>query len=391
MLSTATVYGAWPNNPVPITEDAPLRPVPDFAYAVGHAEVEQLVVDWAEDDPERTVAVLRPVTGLAEDGSSWLARALAGGAGVLAPEEDPPAQFVHLDDLAAAVDLVRRKRLDGTYNVSPDGWIAGPRLRALAGSKPRVRPPAWVIHWVGNMRWRFQRGPIPPGLLPYTTYAWLVANDRLKAEGWQPKVTNEQAYVAGTENRWWQLLSPKRRQELALGLAGVVVGGRAGDRRAPHPARRAGRPCRRGTRHASSADGRRRRDASSGSEACTGSSGFRSCGAHACRCNYIGGQRAVGPGPLPGRGGRSVGGAARRTASTCDGLAAADQREVDGVADLALADEEDQRVHVVHGHAVDRHDDVALEHAGLGGGALRVHADHVGALHRRRSAAWRRR
>jgi len=44
VLSTATVYGAWPNNPVPITEDAPLRPVPDFAYAVGHAEVEQLVV-----------------------------------------------------------------------------------------------------------------------------------------------------------------------------------------------------------------------------------------------------------------------------------------------------------------------------------------------------------
>ena len=216
VLSTATVYGAWPNNPVPITEDAPLRPVPDFAYAVGHAEVEQLVVDWAEDDPQRTVAVLRPVTGLAEDGSSWLARALAGGAGVLAPEEDPPAQFVHLDDLAAAVDLVRRKRLDGTYNVSPDGWIAGPRLRALAGSKPRVRPPAWVIHWVGHLRWRFQRGPIPPGLLPYTTQAWLVANDRLKAEGWQPKVTNEQAFVAGTENRWWQLLTPKRRQELAL-------------------------------------------------------------------------------------------------------------------------------------------------------------------------------
>ena len=168
------------------------------------------------------MAVLRPVTGLAEDGSSWLARALAGGAGVLAPEEDPPAQFVHLDDLAAAVDLVRHKRLDGTYNVSPDGWIAGPRLRALAGSKPRVRPPAWVIHWVEHQRWRFQRGPIPPGLRPYTTYAWLVANDRLKAEGWQPKVTNEQAFVAGTETRWWQLLTPKRRQELALGLAGVL-------------------------------------------------------------------------------------------------------------------------------------------------------------------------
>jgi hypothetical protein len=82
-----------------------------------------------------------------------------------------------------------------------------------------------VTRWIGNLRWRFQRGPIPPGLLPYSTYAWLVANDRLKAEGWHPKVTNEQAYVAGTETRWWQLLTPKRRQELALGAAGLLAAG----------------------------------------------------------------------------------------------------------------------------------------------------------------------
>ena len=223
VLSTATVYGAWPNNPVPITEVQPLRPVPEFAYAVGHAEVEQLVVDWVTARPGRGAAVLRPVTGLAEDGSSWLARALAGGVGVLAPEDDPPAQFVHLDDIASAVDVAWRRRLDGTFNVSPDGWIAGARIRALAGAKPRVRPPAWFTHWVANQRWRFQRGPIPPGLLPYMTYGWLVANDRIKAEGWAPTVTNEQAYVAGTASRWWQLLTPKRRQELALTAAGAVL------------------------------------------------------------------------------------------------------------------------------------------------------------------------
>jgi hypothetical protein len=41
-------------------------------------------------------------------------------------------------------------------------------------------------------------------------------------------VTNEQAYVEGTEGKWWTMVSPKRRQEIALGamvivaLAGVV-------------------------------------------------------------------------------------------------------------------------------------------------------------------------
>jgi hypothetical protein len=53
-----------------------------------------------------------------------------------------------------------------------------------------------------------------------------VANDRLKAVGWQPSVTNEQAYVEGTEAKWWTLISPKRRQEISLGglVAGIVAG-----------------------------------------------------------------------------------------------------------------------------------------------------------------------
>ena len=76
---------------------------------------------------------------------------------------------------------------------------------------------------VTNLRWRFQRGPIPPGLRSYTRWPWLVANDRLKAAGWQPTVTNEQAYVEGTEAKWWTMVSPKRRQELSLGGSAVPV------------------------------------------------------------------------------------------------------------------------------------------------------------------------
>ena len=86
---------------------------------------------------------------------------------------------------------------------------------------------------LGALRWRFQRGPIPPGLRSYTRAPWLVANDRLKAQGWSPTVTNEQAYVEGTEGRWWTMITPKRRQEIALGgmvlgslvaIAGIVAG-----------------------------------------------------------------------------------------------------------------------------------------------------------------------
>lgn len=223
LVSSAMVYGAWANNPVPITEDALLRPDVEFPFARQLGAAEQLVDDWRLEQAGRTVTVLRPAVAMAADGTSRLASALAAGMGQRAGEADPPAQFLHLDDLATAVLLAIEERLDGVFNVAPDGWIPGERVRALAGAVPRVKLPDRVNEVVTNLRWRFQRGPIPPGLRSYTRWPWLVANDRLKAAGWRPSVTNEQAYVEGTEAKWWTMVSPKRRQELSLGGLGAGI------------------------------------------------------------------------------------------------------------------------------------------------------------------------
>jgi nucleoside-diphosphate-sugar epimerase len=228
LVSTALVYGAYANNPVPLTEDAVLRPDVEFVYARQMATVEAMVDRWRRDDPRRAVTVLRPVVSMAADGTSSLAAALAAGFGQRLGADDPPAQFLHLDDLASAVVLAVDARLDGVFNVAPDGWVAGERVRALTGARPRLRLPDRMSAVVTAVRWRFQRGPIPPGLRSYTQEPWLVANDRLKAHGWTPTVTNEQAYVEGTEARWWTMITPKRRQELTLTGMGVLAAGMAG-------------------------------------------------------------------------------------------------------------------------------------------------------------------
>ena len=225
LVSSAMVYGAWANNPVPITEEAVLRPDVEFVYARQLGSVEQLADEWRLAETGRTVTVLRPVVGMAADSTVGLAAALAAGMGQRVGEDDPPGQFLHLDDLAAAVVIAAEQRLDGVYNVAPDGWVAGERVRALAGAVPRLKLPDRITEVIGNLRWRFQRGPIPPGLRSYTRWPWLVANDRLKGEGWNPTVTNEQAYVEGTEAKWWTMVTPKRRQEIALGsVAAILVG-----------------------------------------------------------------------------------------------------------------------------------------------------------------------
>ena len=110
----------------------------------------------------------------------------------------------------------------GVRNVAPDDHVPGERLRALTGAPPRITLPARAREVVTRLRWRFERGPIPPGLVAYTRWPWVISNDRLVADGWRPTVTNEQAYVEGTEAKWWTMVSPKRRQEVALGA--LVVG-----------------------------------------------------------------------------------------------------------------------------------------------------------------------
>lgn len=222
LLSSAMVYGAWANNPVPLTEDEILRPAGDFTLARQLAALEQIADNWRVARPGRSVAVLRPVTAMAAGESGALTSALAAGMGRRLGEEDPPAQFLHLDDLASAIMLATRNRLDGVYNVAPDGWVEGARVRALAGKVPRVRLPDWLNRAVISWRWRFTRGPIPPGLAAYISSPWMVANDRLKAAGWEPTVTNEQTYVEGTDQKWWTVISPKRRQEITLGGVGVL-------------------------------------------------------------------------------------------------------------------------------------------------------------------------
>lgn len=221
-VSSALVYGAAPNNPKPLTEDAVLRPDVEFVFARQLASAEELVDEWRRARPGRSATVLRPAISLAEGDSSRLASALVSGLGRRLAEADPPSQFLHLDDLAAAIALAVRQRLDGVFNVAPDGWVPGERVRALSGERPRFPLPERASEVVASLRWRFQRGPLPPGLGSYTRDPWIVSNGRLRACGWEPTITNEQAYVEATEAPWWTMVSPKRRQELTLGVS--VVG-----------------------------------------------------------------------------------------------------------------------------------------------------------------------
>lgn len=228
-LSSATVYGAWPDNQVPLTEDAPLRPNPEFAYGVGKAEAERTLAEWAEEDPGVRVAVLRPAVTVGSPEPLYEAlgaiRAPRAGDGVR------PVQFLHVDDLADAVVLAWSERLTGVFNVAPDTGVGEDVARALAGGVARVTLPARLSHAVAAWTWQLWRSGVPVEARAYAIHPWVVAPDRLKAVGWAPQYTSEEALVATDQRVHWDDLPPGRRQNfnllVATGGAALLAGSAA--------------------------------------------------------------------------------------------------------------------------------------------------------------------
>ena len=228
LVSSAMVYGAWPNNPVPLTEDAILRP--DVEFVLRPPARRRRGDGRPLAPPAPGPHGRRAATG-GDDGRRRRRRSsprsLAAGLGQRFGEDDPPAQFLHLDDLAAAVVLAVGSRLDGVFNVAPDGWIAGERVRALVGrarhgsSCPSARP-----RWSAALRWRFQRGPIPPGLRSYTRAP--VGGRQRPAQGRRLGADGDQRAGLrrghrGASGGRWSRRSDARSWRSAAMVAGVVV------------------------------------------------------------------------------------------------------------------------------------------------------------------------
>ena len=222
VLSSAMVYGARGDNPLPLTEDAAVRPDSQLDYALACAELERLAREFEREDPARRVAILRPVVVLGPGSTEWLRRSAWGRRGLQGDDTLAPRQFVHVDDLANAIEVAVARGLEGSYNVAPDGWIPGETFRELAGAVIVPVPPR-ARRLLSVSRRMIAGATVPPGLESYTRASWVVANDRLRAAGWDPGQSSEEAFVEADRARGWRALSPRARQEISLGGVGALV------------------------------------------------------------------------------------------------------------------------------------------------------------------------
>ncbi len=222
LLSSAAVYGAWPDNPVPMSETAALRPNAAFTYAVQKKAVETEADRWRARADDRTLAILRPATTLGHpDSRPWLAGAVEANVAERIITTLPATQFVHVDDLADAIVHALDERLDGPYNVASQDWLTSDAAHALLGPSLGFPIPE---RFEGPLRALAERmgKRRPPGATDYVRYPWVVASDRLIATGWTPKSSSAEAFVASKPPSVFARLYARRRQE--VNLAAVTVG-----------------------------------------------------------------------------------------------------------------------------------------------------------------------
>src|ERR687891_1388373 len=104
VTSSASAYGAFPDNPVPITEDWPVRGVAAFEYARDKTESDRLCQLWAPEHPERAMTIVRPCIVFGPNVDNYLVRIWTDSP--FQPDLgqlDRHIQFVHEDDVVEAI------------------------------------------------------------------------------------------------------------------------------------------------------------------------------------------------------------------------------------------------------------------------------------------------
>jgi nucleoside-diphosphate-sugar epimerase len=208
LVTSTMVYGARPDNQVPLPEDAPLAADTDHSVAGDLLEVEQLARRSPRTNPGTEVTVVRPAALVGEgDGSpssrsmdTLVMRHFEAPRLLTVKGSAPRWQFCHVDDLASALELAVTGEVDGAFAVGCDGWLEQEDVERISGLRSIELP---VRLTFGTAQRLHQLGvtPAPAMDLRYMVYPWVVDCAALRAAGWRPRFGNEAALAALLDQR----------------------------------------------------------------------------------------------------------------------------------------------------------------------------------------------
>ena len=192
LVTSAMVYGAAPDNPVPLPEDAPVAAEPTPASSATILEIEALARRSPRSHPGLEVTVLRPAALVGPGVDTVVTRHFEAPRLLTVKGCSPRWQFCHVDDLVSALELAALGTVSGVVAVGCDGWLEMEQVEEISGLR-RLELPAGLTFGTAQRLHRLGFTPAPATDLHYVVYPWVVDCATLRAAGWKPAWTNEAA------------------------------------------------------------------------------------------------------------------------------------------------------------------------------------------------------
>jgi nucleoside-diphosphate-sugar epimerase len=225
LVTSAMVYGARPDNPVPLAEDAPLAAEADSSVAGDLLEIEQVARRSPRANPGVEVTVVRPAALVGEGIDTLVTRHFEAPRLLTVKGCAPRWQFCHVDDLVSALEFTVTGGIAGNFAVGSDGWLEQDEVERISGLKS-IELPARLTFGAAQRLHRVGVTPAPAIDLRYMTYPWVVDGAALRAAGWRPAFGNEEALRVLLEQRKGShALAGRRiaRKEATITAAGATV------------------------------------------------------------------------------------------------------------------------------------------------------------------------
>jgi nucleoside-diphosphate-sugar epimerase len=196
LLTSAMVYGARADNPVPLPEDAPLAAEADSSVAGDLLEIEQLARRSPRANPGMAVTVVRPAALVGDGVDTLVTRHFEAPRLLTVKGCAPRWQFCHVDDLTSALEFaigrgLDGQGLDGQFTVGCDGWLEQDQVEQISGLKS-IELPARLTFGTAQRLHRVGVTPAPAMDLRYVVYPWVTDCAALRTAGWRPRFTNDE-------------------------------------------------------------------------------------------------------------------------------------------------------------------------------------------------------
>lgn len=225
LCTSAMVYGALADNPVPLDEDALLRAVPDGGLVGDLLEIERLARLAPRTHPGLEVTVLRPAALVGPGIDSALTRHFEAPRLLAVRDTEPAWQFCHVEDLVTALEYAALGLVTGVVTVGCEGSLRQAEVERLAGMR-HIELPASLAFGAAERLHRLGLIPTPASDLQYVVHPWVVPSTRLRAAGWRPAFDNATALGVLLEQVGGHHAIASRRvgrRDATIGATGAAV------------------------------------------------------------------------------------------------------------------------------------------------------------------------